>query len=154
MDDMETKKLPDILNALSESISKLLELSKAKQKVLIQRDHDQLNTISENEQKYLNDIANLSKQQRLCTDQLKLDFGVPSGMSSLTDIIELIGNRLNPEFSGRVLTTLNNIKENSIRLERTNEQNKMLIETSRTFIKAIIQAVRGNGNNSLINRRM
>lgn len=148
------KKLPEILNLLNESISKLLELSKAKQKVLIQRDHDQLNTISENEQKLLNDISYLNKQQRLITDQIKIEFGVPGAMTSLSDIIELIGHRLDPNIMKKMLIALDSIKENSIRLEKVNEQNKMLIETSRTFIKAIIQAVRGSGNSSLINRRM
>ena len=151
---MKTEKLLEILNAINESMHKLLELSKTKQKVLIQRDHDQLNSLTENEQKYLNDISHLNKQRRLCTDQLKIDYSVPTAMTSLTDIIELIGHRIDDNVKRKVLITLNTIKENSSRLERINEQNKMLIETSRTFIKAIIQAVRGSGNASLINRRM
>lgn len=151
---MKTQKLPEILNTINETLIKLLELSEEKQKVLIQRDHDQLNTLSEKEQKYLNDISLLTKQQKVCTEQLKIEFELPRNMTSLTDMIEVIGNRLDIDYRRNILITLNEIKKISIGLERTNEQNKMLIETSRVFIKTIIQAVRGSGNNSLINRRM
>ena len=154
MVNMETKKLPEVLISIDETIRHLLDLSKVKQTVLINRNHDELNELIEREQKYLTNISHLSKQQKLFTEQLKLNFEVPSDINSIIDILEIIGNRLDPNFRNTVLTALYSIQENSLELHKINEQNKMLIETSRAFIKSIIQAVRGSVDNSIINRRM
>lgn len=154
MVNMETKKLPEVLISIDETIKNLLDLSKVKQTVLINRNHDELNELTEREQKYLTNISHLSKQQKLYTEQLKENFEVPTDISSIIDILEIIGNRLDPNFRNTVLTTLYSIQENSLELHKINEQNKMLIDTSRAFIKSIIQAVRGSVDTSIINRRM
>ncbi|MCZ7603252.1 MAG: flagellar protein FlgN [Melioribacteraceae bacterium] len=151
---METKKLPEVLISIDETIKNLLDLSKVKQTVLINRNHDELNELTEREQKYITNISHLSKQQKLYTEQLKENFEVPTDISSIIDILEIIGNRLDPNFRNTVLTTLYSIQENSLELHKINEQNKMLIDTSRAFIKSIIQAVRGSVDTSIINRRM
>ncbi|WKZ70145.1 MAG: flagellar export chaperone FlgN [Melioribacteraceae bacterium] len=151
---METKKLPEILISIDETIRHLLDLSKVKQTVLINRNHDELNELIEREQKYLTNISHLSKQQKLFTEQLKLNFEVPTDINSIIDILEIVGDRLDSNFRNTVLTTLYSIQENSLELHKINEQNKMLIETSRAFIKSIIQAVRGSVDTSIINRRM
>lgn len=154
MVNMETKKLPEILISIDETIRHLLDLSKVKQTVLINRNHDELNELIEREQKYLTNISHLSKQQKLFTEQLKLNFEVPTDINSIIDILEIVGDRLDSNFRNTVLTTLYSIQENSLELHKINEQNKMLIETSRAFIKSIIQAVRGSVDTSIINRRM
>lgn len=154
MVNMETKKLPEVLISIDETIKNLLDLSKVKQTVLINRNHDELNELTEREQKYLTNISHLSKQQKLYTEQLKVNFEVPTDISSIIDILEIVGNRLDPNFRNTVLTTLYSIQENSLELHKMNEQNKMLIETSRAFIKSIIQVVRGSVDTSIINRRM
>lgn len=154
MVNMETKKLPEVLISIDETIKNLLDLSKVKQTVLINRNHDELNELTEREQKYLTNISHLSKQQKLYTEQLKENFEVPTDISSIIDILEIVGNRLDPNFRNTVLTTLYSIQENSLELHKINEQNKMLIDTSRAFIKSIIQAVRGSVDTSIINRRM
>lgn len=154
MVNMETKKLPEVLISIDETIKNLLDLSKVKQTVLINRNHDELNELTEREQKYITNISHLSKQQKLYTEQLKENFEVPTDISSIIDILEIIGNRLDPNFRNTVLTTLYSIQENSLELHKINEQNKMLIDTSRAFIKSIIQAVRGSVDTSIINRRM
>jgi len=151
---MDTKKLTEIIESIEQNISKLLELSVSKQKVLIQRNHDELNSLSESEEKCLNNIAFLTKQQKTFTEQLKEELNIPSGISSLTEVIELSGNNIISDYRIRMLKALHEIKIMSAELELKNFQNKMLIETSRTFIKGIIQAVRGSKNSSLINRRM
>jgi RNA processing factor Prp31 len=151
---METKKLPEVLISIDETIKNLLDLSKVKQTVLINRNHDELNELTEREQKYITNISHLSKQQKLYTEQLKENFEVPTDISSIIDILEIVGNRLDPNFRNTVLTTLYSIQENSLELHKINEQNKMLIDTSRAFIKSIIQAVRGSVDTSIINRRM
>ncbi|RJP63134.1 MAG: hypothetical protein C4543_00860 [Ignavibacteriales bacterium] len=154
MVNMETKKLPEVLISIDETIKNLLDLSKVKQTVLINRNHDELNELTEREQKYITNISHLSKQQKLYTEQLKENFEVPTDISSIIDILEIVGNRLDPNFRNTVLTTLYSIQENSLELHKINEQNKMLIDTSRAFIKSIIQAVRGSVDTSIINRRM
>lgn len=151
---MDTKKLSEILESIEQNISKLLELSVSKQKVLIQRNHDELNSLSDSEEKCLNNIAYLTKQQKIFTEQLKEELNIPAQISSLTEVLELSGSNITGEHRIKILKALQEIKTMSAELELNNFQNKMLIESSRTFIKGIIEAVRGSKNSSFINRRM
>lgn len=151
---MDTQKLKNSVSSIETTIEKLLETSKTKQTVLIERNHEQLNSLIEKEQQLLNTIANLSKQQKIFSDEIKNEFGLPKEMNSLTDILDLIKNKLNENDFVHLKTSLKKINDQSAELNRFNEQNKMLIEASRIFIKGIIQSVRGSANSSIINRRM
>lgn len=151
---MEIQKLSEIVSIIDVLISKLMEISLIKQKVLIQRDHDQLRALTEQEQKYLNQIFHLTKQQKLHADKLKMQFNLPAEITSLSEIMKLIGGNIDRALVKKILASLKSIKSNSDQLQKINEQNKMLIETSRVFIKGIIQAVRGSDNSAVINRQM
>lgn len=151
---MDIQKLKNSISLIENTIASLLEISKTKQTVLIQRNHNELNTLIEKEQQLLNTIANLSKQQKSFTDEIKSEFGLPKDLSSLTDILDLTKDKLNENDFVHLKSSLNKINEQSAELHKFNEQNKMLIEASRIFIKGIIQSVRGSANSSIINRRM
>lgn len=151
---MEMQRLKKNIVSIESTIEKLMEISKTKQTVLIQRNHEELNSLIEKEQQLLNTITNLSKQQKSLTDEIKLEFGLPEETNSLTDILNLINNEIDKDHSIQLKESLKNISEQSVELHKINEQNKMLIEASRIFIKGIIQSVRGSANSSIINRRM
>ncbi len=151
---MITKKLHSVLEEIQAAISQLLEISKSKQEVLINRDHDNLNALTNQEQRLLAEINELSRQQRVVTAEFKAEYQVPNKIDSITEILEIIDERIDPRIKQSIIEILENIKTNSEELSEINDQNKVLIDTSREFIKGIIHAVRGSSNNSIINRKM
>ncbi len=151
---MDTKELKNNVASIDSAIEKLLEITKTKQTVLIQRNHEELNNLIEKEQQLLNTLSHLSKHQKSLTNSIKIEFNIDEDTNSLTDILEYVSKNISLDDLNRLKSLLQNINEKSKELQKINEQNKMLIEASRVFIKGIIQSVRGSANSSLINRRM
>lgn len=151
---MIVNKLQEILTELNSTMNKLLEVSKSKQDVLINRDHENLNALINQEQRLLTEMNGLSNQQKAITEKLKTEFDVPAQLSSVSEILELIAERIDVNSVRQMMQILSEIKTTGEELHEINEQNKMLIETSREFIRGIIHAVRGSDNNSIINRKM
>jgi len=147
-------KLQEIISELSLTIANLLEVSKEKQKVLVNRDHENLNSLINQEQRLLTDLNALSNQQKVVTAKVKSEFQVPDQLTSVSEILELIDGKVDAKIKRNIEVMLNKIKNHSEELSVINAQNKMLIESSREFIKGIIHAVRGNDNKSIINRKM
>lgn len=151
---MTIKKLQTVLTELSSTITNLLEASKSKQNVLINRDHENLNSLINSEQRLISEMNSLSQQQKTETAKLKDEYGIPEQLTSLTEILKLLDGKIDSETQNKMTQTLSEIKNNAEELGIINTQNKMLIETSREFIKGIIHAVRGNDKKSLINRKI
>lgn len=151
---MTIEKLQTIITELNSTMASLLEASKSKQHVLINRDHENLNSMINHEQRLISEMNALSQQQKSITAKFKEEYGVPEQLTSLTDILQLIGKKIDVETRNKMMQILNEIKNNAEELGNINTQNKILIETSREFIRGIIHAVRGNDNKSLINRKI
>lgn len=151
---MEIKKMIEVLLMIDSVISRLLNLCKLKQQALINRDEAQLNKLIENEQVLLNNIAHLTKQQKYFIDKLRTQFNLPADQNSLTEVIEAINGYLPEHGKEKILSLLKLIKSKGAEIQLLNEQNKVLIETSRIFIRELVKAVRGSDSNSIINRKM
>jgi flagellar biosynthesis/type III secretory pathway chaperone len=81
---MDTKELKNNVASIDSAIEKLLEITRTKQTVLIQRNHEELNNLIEKEQQLLNTLSHLSKHQKSLTNSIKIEFNIDEDTNSLT----------------------------------------------------------------------
>lgn len=151
---MTIEKLYQILIELKSTLSKMLEVSKSKQEILINRNHEKLNSLINREQRLLNELNDLSNHQKILVSNINEEYHLPKQLNNITEMLKLMGNKINSKKKENLLQILDEIKSSAGELNTINAQNKMLIEVSREFIKGIIQAARGNDSKSIINRKM
>ncbi len=151
---MPEKELIKILTELSSKLNEYQELVAAKQKALVENDYQNLESITHSEEKILMAIEQTGRKRVDYMMKLSEKYNLPKNILKLSDLLEQAEGKMDEESFGSLSALSGEIKEKLHFILRTNEKNRGLIESSRSFIKEIITSVIGMKKRSLIDKKI
>ncbi len=150
---MKTDRLITALKEQEESLKQFLECSISKQKAIVQNDIDSLHNSLNHEEKILSQIENNGKRISLVIENLAKEFGIDLGEVSLSELLKAVNNKT--EVNVKVINLLrNSIKDLIGKSSKINEQNKILIDHSRSFLRETIAVLIGLNKRPLLDRKI
>jgi 3-methyladenine DNA glycosylase Tag len=149
---MKTNQLIAALKEQEESLKQFLECSINKQKAIVQNDIESLHKSLNNEEKILSQIENNGKKISSVIGNLARDYGLELESVSLSEFLNSVTNK--SEINVKVINLLrNSIKDLIGKSSRINEQNKILIDHSRNFLRETIAVLIGLSKRPLLDRK-
>jgi 3-methyladenine DNA glycosylase Tag len=149
---MKTNQLIAALKEQEESLKQFLECSINKQKAIVQNDIESLHKSLNNEEKILSQIENNGKKISSVIGNLAGDYGLELESVSLSEFLNSVTNK--SEINVKVINLLrNSIKDLIGKSSRINEQNKILIDHSRNFLRETIAVLIGLSKRPLLDRK-
>ncbi len=150
---MKTDELISVLEEQQESLKSFLECSKNKQKAIVGNDIDNLRNSLVHEEKLLSKIEISSKNISFTVEKLAGEYGLDLKKLSLAEFLNAVNNKM--EINVKVINLLrNSIKDLISEAARINEQNKVLIEHSRSFLRETIAILIGLNKHPLLDRKV
>lgn len=149
-------KANDLVTALKEqeqNLKQFLECSLNKQKAIVQNDIENLHNLLNSEEKILSQIENNGKKISLVIDKLSKEYGLELEAISLSEFLNSVQNK--SEVNIKVVNLLrNSIKDLISKSSRINEQNKILIDHSRNFLRETIAVLIGLNKRPLLDKKV
>ena len=150
---MKTNNLINALKEQEESLKLFLECSISKQKAIVKNDIEALHNSLTREEKILSQIDNNGKRITSVLEILSLEYGLKPAPVSLSEFLNSVVN--NSEINVKVINLLrNSIKDLIGRSSKINEQNKILIDHSRNFLRETIGVLIGLSKRPLLDRKV
>lgn len=126
-----------------EEYKRLLDLSLRKTPVIVEGDLDKLSAITNEEQLALTSLAHVDKKREECMKDIANVVNKDVNTIKLTDLITMLAQR--PQEQNRLAAVYDRLSEVVAQVKRSNEQNKMLIESSLEMVQFdlnVIQAMK------------
>lgn len=150
---MKTNELINTLKEQEESLRQFLECSISKQKAIVKNDIESLHNSLNREEKILSQIDNNGKKITSVLENLSHEYGLEPGPISLSEFLNSVVD--NSEINVKVINLLrNSIKDLIGRSSKINEQNKILIDHSRNFLRETIAVLIGLSKRPLLDRKV
>jgi hypothetical protein len=150
---MKTNELVTILKEQEESLKQFLVCSLNKQKAIVQNDIENLHNSLNNEEKILSQIEKNGKKISSVIEKLAEDYGLELEAVSLSEFLNSVTDK--SEINVKVISLLrNSIKDLIGKSSRINEQNKILIDHSRNFLRETISVLIGLSKRPLLDRKV
>ncbi len=127
----------------------LLDISTQKKDVLIQNDVNVLNGIVQREKQLILRAKELEEQRMEIIDELTCDMNIKGKKLTFSKVIELCEEPLRQEFA-QLKRELSDIV---LKLKRSNELNKKLIQTHMDFTSFCIRMITDSGEGQLYNNK-
>ncbi len=150
---MKTNELVTVLKEQEESLKQFLECSLNKQKAIVQNDIENLHNSLNHEEKILSQIENNGKKISSVIEILANDYGLELEEVSLSEFLNSVTNKT--EINIKVINLLrNSIKDLINKSSKINEQNKILIDHSRNFLRETIAVLIGLSKRPLLDKKV
>lgn len=150
---MKTNELISALEEQEESMKHFLNCTINKQKAIVKNDMAALHDSLVNEEKLLTKIEINSKKVTSAIEDLAEEFGLELKKNSLSEFLNEVNDK--SEINVKVINLLrNSIKDLIGKSSRINEQNKILIEHSRSFLRETISMLIGLSKRPLLDRKV
>jgi hypothetical protein len=150
---MKVNELISALEKQEQSLKNFLECISTKQKAIVQNDINTLQDSLANEEKLLSEIDEGGKKISSAIEYLAAENSLKINSKSLTEFINSANNK--SEVNMSMITMLqNSIKDLIVKSAFINEQNKILINHSRNFIKETISMLIGLNKGPLLDKRI
>lgn len=150
---MKANELVTALKEQEEILKQFLECSLNKQKAIVQNDIESLHNSLNNEEKILSQIENNGKKISSIISKLAKDYGLELEAVSLSEFLSSVQNK--SEINVKVINLLrNSIKDLISKSSKINEQNKILIDHSRNFLRETIAVLIGLSKRPLLDKKV
>jgi hypothetical protein len=150
---MKSNELISVLKEQEDSLKQFLVCSLNKQKAIVQNDIEKLHNSLNNEEKILSQIENNGKKISSIIEKLAEDYGFKMNTVSLSEFLNSVDNKT--EINFKVISLLrNSIKDLVGKSSRINEQNKILIDHSRNFLRETIAVLIGLSKRPLLDKKV
>ena len=150
---MKANELVTALKEQEEILKQFLECSLNKQKAIVQNDIESLHNSLNNEEKILSQIENNGKKISSVISKLAKDYGLELEAVSLSEFLSSVQNK--SEINVKVINLLrNSIKDLISKSSKINEQNKILIDHSRNFLRETIAVLIGLSKRPLLDKKV
>jgi ribosomal protein L16 Arg81 hydroxylase len=150
---MKTNELITALKEQEETLKQFLDCSISKQKAIVKNDIENLHNSLNTEEKILFKIENNGKKITSVLKSMADEFGVKLDHISLSEFLNSVLNKT--EINVNVINLLrNSIKDLINRSSKINEQNKILIDHSRNFLRETIAVIIGLSKHPLLDRKI
>jgi lipopolysaccharide biosynthesis regulator YciM len=150
---MNTNELATALEKQEQNLKNFLECSKKKQKAIIQNDIEKLHNSLSYEEKLLSEIEENNSNISSVIGNLVETYELNLSANSLSEFLSAVNNET--EINVKVIKLLqNSIRELIGSSAKINEQNKILIEHSRNFLKETISLLVGLNKGPLLDRKV
>jgi hypothetical protein len=150
---MKSNELISVLKEQEDSLKQFLVCSLNKQKAIVQNDIEKLHNSLNNEEKILSQIENNGKKISSIIEKLAEDYGFKMNTVSLSEFLNSVDNKT--EINVKVISLLrNSIKDLVGKSSRINEQNKILIDHSRNFLRETIAVLIGLSKRPLLDKKV
>ncbi len=150
---MNMEKLAEELKIQEQNLVEFIECSSHKQKILVNNDINELSQLLIEEEKLL---AKLDSQAITITETIESlaeEFSLKLGANTVSEFLKAVKYRT--EVNVKVISLLrNSISDLAAKAAHINEQNKILIEHSRSFIRETILSLVALNNNQLLDRKI
>jgi len=150
---MEMNNLFSELKKQHESLQKLLDLIFLQQTAIINNDVKLLEEILQKESAFFNEIE---MSQRLLADiiiQLAVKHSIKLKSNNLSDFIESLKSK--NEFKlGRLIKLHESMKDLVYQIIRVNNQNKLLINQAKNFVKELIAIFMRSNKSAILDRKI
>lgn len=126
-----------------EEYKRLLNLSLRKTPIIISADLEALGKITDEEQLALTELTHVDKKREQCMKDIADVVNRDVNTLKLTDLINMLSTR--PQEQNRLAAVYDQLSEIVSQVRRTNEQNKVLIESSLEMVQFdmnVIQAMK------------
>ena len=149
---MKTNELISALKEQEETLQSFLNCCITKQKVIVQNDINGLHDSLINEEKLLSKIELNGERISTAIENLAKEFGLNLKALSLSEFLNAVNDE--KEINVKVINLLrNSIKDLINKSSRINEQNKILIEHSRSFLRETIALLISLNKHPLLDRK-
>lgn len=138
---METNELVTILQDQKNNLNILYSTVTQKQRALVSSDYELLEDSISKEEHALLSIQQTEKLRINALHELYKQFSINPNSTKLQEFVEKTRNRIGDETGKKILKLEKDIKEIITLVNNINQQNKYLIDQSRTFIRETIQSV-------------
>jgi hypothetical protein len=150
---MKTNELVTVLKEQEESLKQFLICSLNKQKAIVQNDIEKLHNSLNNEEKILSQIEKNGKKISSVIEKLAKDYGLELEAVSLSEFLNSVNNKT--AINIKVINLLGNSIKNLIsKSSKINEQNKILIDHSRNFLRETIAVLIGLSKRPLLDKKV
>jgi hypothetical protein len=150
---MKTNELISALKEQEDSLKNFLGCCVNKQKAIVHNDINSLHDSLVYEEKLLSRIELNGKKISSAIENLAREFGLNLKAVSLSEFLNAVNNKT--EINVKVINLLrNSIKDLVGKSSKINEQNKILIEHSRSFLRETIAMLIGLNKHPLLDRKV
>ncbi len=150
---MKTNHLITALKEQEESLRLFLECSINKQNAVVHNDIESLHSSLNHEEKILSQIELNGKRISSVIESLAGEYGLNLNTVSLSEFLKAVNHKT--EINVKVINLLrNSIKDLISKSSKINEQNKILIEHSRSFLRETIAILIGLSKRPLLDRKV
>ena len=150
---MKTNELVTVLKEQEESLKQFLACSLNKQKAIVQNDIENLHHSLNHEEKIISQIENNGKKISSIIEKLAKDYGLELEAVSLSEFLNSMTNK--SEIHIKVIILLrNSIIDLISKSSKIKEQNKILIDHSRNFLRETISVLIGLSKRPLLDRKI
>ena len=127
------EELISVLQQENEEYKKLLSLSLRKTPVIVSADLQALNSITDEEQEYVGALLKLDRKREECMKDIANVVNRDVNTLKLGDLIEMLASR--PREQQKLAAVHDELSETVAQVKRSNEQNKLLIESSLEMVQ-------------------
>lgn len=127
------EELISVLQQENEEYKKLLSLSLRKTPVIVSADLQALNSITDEEQEYVGALLKLDRKREECMKDIANVVNRDVNTLKLRDLIEMLASR--PREQQKLAAVHDELSETVAQVKRSNEQNKLLIESSLEMVQ-------------------
>jgi len=151
---MDLKELVTSLLRQQENLNTLLTVVGHKQKAIIEGKIEKIEEAIFEEEKLFKSIEFQEKHRIDMLQNYSQRLGLSAKHQHLNDFLSELRPRLDPKFYAEMQAVRANIVELVNNINHINQQNKILIAQSISFVKNTITTLVNAGRNSLVDRRM
>lgn len=150
---MNIEKLVKTLEAQEQNLKNFLECTTEKQKTIIKFDFEGLQQVLTNESQLLIAMEDQSKKISNVINDLSKEYSIDTKENTVSEFLSAV--KFKADTNVKVVNLLqNSIKDLVSKVGNISNQNKVLIEHSRSFIKETINGLVALNNNQLLDRRI
>jgi FlgN protein. len=151
---MDIKEVLVSLRRQEENLNLLLNAVTAKQRAIVEGKIAKLEEVIFEEENLFKNIELLEKQRIDSIEKFSTRLGLEIKYKNLNEFMKYLRPRLDKKFYEEVMKVRANVIELVKKINNINEQNKVLITHSISFIKSTITSLIDSKRNSLIDRRI
>jgi FlgN protein len=150
---MKTNELIKTLKDQEENIKQFLKCSINKQKAIVQNDINSLHNSLNREENILSQIEMTGKKISIVIENLAKEYGLELEAISLSEFLNAVTDKT--EINVKIISALrNSIKDLISKSSKINDQNKILIDHSRNFLRETIAVLIGLNKRPLLDRKI
>ena len=151
---MEIKNIFRILVEQKSNLEDLLNITKEKQKSLVNNDRELLDECVSLEEKQISKIKGTEQERIEAIKAFNLKNGFPVDELRISSFVENIKDSIKPENLLKIISLESKLKSTVLAIGDLNQQNVILIQHSRHFISATINALLNTRKSAILDRKV